>query len=570
MDFKTFLENFDAIAEAPGGIPKLRSLILDLAVRGKLVPQNPQDKSADSLLEEIKFEKAQFIKNNKLGRDKPVEPITLDDLPFEIPKNWIYSRIGELFVLSSGTTPSRTKQEYFINGTESWVKTTDLNNGIVLRCEEKITKQAVSDCNLKYYPSRTICIAMYGGAGTIGKSGILGIKTTINQSVCGIYPSSYVVPEFLHIYVKSIRPTWMKFAAGLRKDPNINAGIIRNMIFPLPPLAEQKRIVAKVDELMGLCDRYEAAKQTRDKLRQKLRESAIASLMNAETDEELDAPWAFVRNNWQNLSQQPEDVGSLRKTILQLAVRGKLVPQNKDDETLDALLTKAEQYQPKYKPTEKDYIADTINEAYSTFYELPLSWQWVRLRELSSSMTNGLYKPARFYSDKGIASIRMFNIQDGQLLLNHLKRVEVTEEEYSTYQLSWGDIIVNRVNSRELVGKAAIVDVVNEPMVYEAMNIRVKLIPGVTFPHYINLVLLNENSRQLFFNVAKQASGQASISQPQVGSLPIPLPPLAEQKRIVTKVDELMKLCDQLEASLRQSQQRAESLAASAISHLTI
>jgi type I restriction enzyme S subunit len=555
MDLKTFLENFDAIAEAPGGIPKLRSLILGLAVRGKLVPQNPEDKPASVLVEKIRFKKEQLIKEKKIRQSDSLPPVELEEMSHELPNGWEWIRFGDATICRDGERiPLSREQRTLRQGEYDYYGA----SGVIDKIDD-------------YLFDEPLLLIGEDGANLVNRSTPIAFiasgKYWVNNHAHVLDSLSVDCLRYFEVFINAI--DLKPYITGTAQ-PKMNQAKMNSIPVPLPPLAEQKRIVEKVDELMALCDRYEVAKQTRDNLRQKLRGSAIASLMNSETDEELDAAWAFVRDNWQNLSKNPGDVGSLRKTILQLAVRGRLVPQNTDDETLDALLTKAKQYQPKYKPTEKDYIADTINEAYFTFYELPLSWQWVRLRELSSSMTNGLYKPARFYSDKGIASIRMFNIQNGHLLLNQLKRVETTEEEYSTYQLSWGDIIVNRVNSRELVGKAAIVDVVNEPMVYEAMNIRVKLIPGVTFPHYINLVLLNENSRQLFFNVAKQASGQASISQPQVGSLPIPLPPLAEQKRIVAKVDELMQLCDQLEASLRQSQQRAESLVASAISHLTI
>ncbi|MEG4084620.1 restriction endonuclease subunit S [Microcoleus sp. POL10_C6] len=565
MDFKTFLENFDAIAEAPGGIPKLRLLILDLAVRGKLVPQNPEDESADSLLEDIKFEKAQFINNNKLGRDKPVESVVLDNFPFEIPKNWIYSQIGELFVLSSGTTPSRTKQEYFINGTESWVKTTDLNNGIVLQCEEKITQQAVTDCNLKYYPPKTICIAMYGGGGTIGKSGILGIKTTINQSVCGIYPSSYVVPEFIHIYVKSIRATWMKFAAGLRKDPNINAGIIRNMIFPLPPLAEQKRIVEKVDELMALCDRYEAAKQTRDNLRQKLRGSAIASIINAETDEELDAAWIFVRDNWHNISQHAEDIDSLRQTLLHLAVRGKLVPQNPYDEPAEKLLkviaTKHASYtkklrQPKGLPSLKDVDKP---------FELPLGWCWCRFTEIGQlDRGKSKHRPRNdsvLYENGSIPLVQTGDVARANGIIQTYTTLYNNQGLAQSRLWSKGTLCITIAAN---IGDSAILG-------FDACfpDSIVGFLPTQPIPdsRYFEFFIRTLKSRLEDF---APSTAQKNINLGILDEVLIPLPPLAEQKRIVAKVDELMKLCDQLEASLRESQQQAESLAASAISHLTI
>jgi type I restriction enzyme S subunit len=271
-------DNFDILYSAPENIGKLRQAILQLAVMGKLVPQDANDEPAAVLLERIKKEKERLVKSKKINKNNSLPPIEINK-SYNIPKGWVYSRMGEIFVISSGTTPSRLKHEYFTNGTENWVKTTDLNNQIVNFCQEKITVQAVIDCNLKYYPIGTICIAMYGGAGTIGKSGILGFETTINQSVCGIYPNQYFLPEFLHLYVKSIRSEWMKFAAGLRKDPNINAKIINEMVLPIPPLNEQKRIVAKVDKLMKLCDELETKLTQTQTEREKIINAAVKQLL---------------------------------------------------------------------------------------------------------------------------------------------------------------------------------------------------------------------------------------------------------------------------------------------------
>ncbi len=258
QSWRRIYDNFDLLYDAPENVGALRQAILQLAVMGKLVEQDERDEPAGVLVERIRAEKERQIKERKNKKINSVNPVQENEIWFKLPEGWVYSRFGELFITSSGTTPNRSKKDYFNNGTEYWVKTTDLNNGLVMSCEEKITLQAVSDCNLKYYPKGTVCVALYGGAGTIGKSGILGIETTINQSVCGIYPNKFVNLEYLHFYIKSIRPKWMIFAAGFRRDPNINVRIIDNMIFPVPPLNEQNRIVSKLKMMMSLCDELEA------------------------------------------------------------------------------------------------------------------------------------------------------------------------------------------------------------------------------------------------------------------------------------------------------------------------
>ncbi len=279
QNWRRICENFDLLYDNPENVEKLKHAILQLAVQGKLVPQNPENKSACVLIEKINDEKKRYAEEHNLREKESLPPVEANEEIFKLPVGWIWSRIGTTFLTSSGTTPKRSNHDYFIDGTENWVKTTDLNNGVVTSCEEKITSDAVKDCSLKYYPIGTVCVAMYGGAGTIGKSGILGMKSTINQSVCGIYPNKYILPEFLHYYVKSIRSEWMKFAAGLRKDPNINGKIIDRMVIPIPPLEEQKRIVEKVEQFMCLCDELEAKLRKEREESEKLMETVVKRLL---------------------------------------------------------------------------------------------------------------------------------------------------------------------------------------------------------------------------------------------------------------------------------------------------
>jgi type I restriction enzyme S subunit len=245
-NWQRLAEHFDTLFTTESSLDALKQTVLQLAVMGKLVPQDPNDEPASELLKKLPRTKTSLLDTEE------------DEQLFKIPFSWQWTRLGIVFSGGSGTTPSRARHDYFHGGTEHWVKTTDLNNDVVTTCEELITPSAVSDCNLKKYPPGTVCVAMYGGGGTIGKTGVLGISSTINQSVFALPPVDQVSSAFTHYYLKSIRGVWMKFAAGLRVAANINGQIIKNMVLPLPPLAEQHRIVAKVDELMALCDRLKA------------------------------------------------------------------------------------------------------------------------------------------------------------------------------------------------------------------------------------------------------------------------------------------------------------------------
>lgn len=243
----------DTLLDRPSAVDALEQTILQLAVRGQLVPQDPTDEPASALLKRIRAEKDRLIAAGKIKRDKPLAPVEEEKQPFELPPGWEWVRLGDVLDGGSGTTPLRARTDFFADGTEMWVKTTDLTNGIVTTCEELITKAAVIENRLKYFPAGTVCVAMYGGAGTIGKSGVLGVSSTINQSVFALPPTEGIDVGFLHTYVITVRSQWMSFAAGLRKDPNINGQIIKKMVMPLPPLPEQARIVARVAQLRRLC-----------------------------------------------------------------------------------------------------------------------------------------------------------------------------------------------------------------------------------------------------------------------------------------------------------------------------
>lgn len=271
-------QHFDLLLDRLEAIDALEQTLLQLAVRGLLVPQDPQDEPASTLLARIRTEKDRLIAEGKIKRDKPLPPITDEEKPFALPVGWEWVRMGEAFDGGSGTTPLRTRTDFFLEGTEMWVKTTDLTNTLVTTCEELITKVAVEENRLRYFPPGTVCVAMYGGAGTIGKSGVLGVSSTINQSVFALPPMEGMNSDFLHTYVITVRPRWMSFAAGLRKDPNINGQIIKKMVMPVPPSAEQTRIVTRVTALRRLCADLRQRLAERQSVQARLAQALVASV----------------------------------------------------------------------------------------------------------------------------------------------------------------------------------------------------------------------------------------------------------------------------------------------------
>jgi type I restriction enzyme S subunit len=562
MDFKTFLENFDAIAEAPGGIPKLRSLILDLAVRGKLVPQNPQEETALELFQKIESSQKQLLKEGKITSHKRLSTFPVGEAPFEVPDAWKWLKLGQVVDLISGK--GFKASEYSKTG----IRLCQIANVTFGVTKWEVINYLPTDYLIKYpelvLQSGDVLIALNRPLlNRRMKVTILNEADTpsiLYQRVGKfIFYGAHIETRYFFYYLHSnlfIDALESKLQGS--DQPFINKSNLIQFAFPLPPLAEQKRIVEKVDELMGLCDRYEAAKQTRDKLRQKLRESAIASLMKAETDEELDAAWAFAHDNWHNLSQKPEDISSLRKTVLELAVRGKLVPQDsKDCEAkyeIEEIVKRTKELESSGQLSKQKKPLPLSNQLP---YSIPQTWSWARFVRVASIESN-LVKPDNFLDSPHIAPNYIEKATGRLLLYQTVAADNVTSPKHLFYP---GQIIYSKI--RPNLNKVTIVD-------FKGLcSADMYPISTGLYPRYLLLFMLS----QPFVNQVTSGDNRLAmpkVNQEQLSQVLVAVPPLAEQKRIVAKVHELMQLCDQLEASLRQSQQQAESLAASAISHLTI
>jgi type I restriction enzyme, S subunit len=263
------------------------------------------------------------------------------------------------------------------------------------------------------------------------------------------FSQELVFPYYLELMINSpfVKTQSQKNTQGVG-NKNLVLRCIKNFTVPLPPLAEQKRIVAKVDRLVSLCDELEERKKQRRSHCINLNNGAVTQLLNVGAIEEFDHHWQRICNNFDLLYNLPENITKLRQAILQLAVRGKLVPQDPEDEPALLLLQKIQFEKEKLLKEGKIGRSKSIScvDFNEIPYGIPSSWQWLKLGNLVKSMTNGIYKPASFYSEGGVACIRMFNIQNGQLDLTELKRVIIDESELENYKLEEGDLVVNRVN----------------------------------------------------------------------------------------------------------------------------
>lgn len=260
---KTKEELVEEIQTQQNLLKKLRQAILQEAIEGKLTKewreQNPNVENASILLEKIKAEKEHLIKEKKIKKQKPLPPISEDEIPFGIPDSWELCRLGDISIVGTGATPLTSNEEYYKNGTINWITSSATGKDFVYEAEKKITQKAIDETNCNVNPVGTLVIAMYGQGKTRGQITELMIGASTNQACATInlYLTDNILIQFVKRYFKKIYLDIRKLAAG-GAQPNLNMTKIKNTIIPLPPLEEQKEIVKKIEALFKICDELEA------------------------------------------------------------------------------------------------------------------------------------------------------------------------------------------------------------------------------------------------------------------------------------------------------------------------
>jgi type I restriction enzyme, S subunit len=549
MDAEQLLEHFDRVAEAPGSIAALRRFILDLAVRGKLVDQDLNDEPASELLKRIQAKKEILVSNGEIKQGKILSEITKGETNFDIPNGWKWVRLGDIIKFSAGRTPSRHDQSYWNTGDYPWISIADMNAGEML----STTKETVSEkakeqiFRTEPVPSGTILMSFKL---TIGKIVRTSIPAYHNEAIISIYPHITEIENYLFLMLP-------QFARGGNKKDAIkgatlNRESISNITIPLPPLNEQYRIIAKVDELMDLCDRLETAQKNRENLRDRLVAASLHQLnQSADSNEEFFDRARFYFDNLAKLSVRSEHIKQLRNTILNLALCGRLTSQDSSDEPASEILKQIQLEKiilekkgkiKKEKPL-KNFIPNDIP------FDLPTSWIWARIQEIFVSVTDGDHLPPP-KSSTGIPLLVIGNVKSKSIEFDGCRHVPEAyyQKLDEVRQPVRGDILYT------LVGSYGIPIIVRDDRLF-----CVQRHIGILRPaQYVNVDFLAYvlESRFVFDQATKCATGiaQKTVTLTGLRSILCPLPPMAEQYRIVTKVGEMMALCDELESQLSNIQ----------------
>ena len=541
MNPAQLLAHFDRISDAPDAISRLRRFILDLAVRGKLVEQDPRDEPASELLKRIQEEKARLVKTGEIKKLETFEPVEVHEIPFTIPSGWEVIRMGWLAQkLGAGSTPLGGKSVYQSEGVPFLRSQNVHDDGLRLDDVALISRSIHERMSGTHIQHGDLLLNITGAS--IGRCALVPItliEGNVSQHVAIIRLFLSDIRQFIHLSLTSpfFQEVIDDVQVGVSRE---GLSMQRLRLFPmlLPPLAEQHRIVAKVDELLALCDRLEAAQTERESRRDQLAAASLQRMNNGVDPDAFREHARFYFNHLPRLTTRTEHIQQLRQTILNLAVRGQLVPQD-----------------PKDKPSPVFAIEKCAEEENRIQLRLPLGWSWARVEDVAEARLGKMLDKAK-NSGKAYRYLRNTNIHWFDVRMDELKDLRIEVNEVEKYVLRNGDVLI--CEGGHGIGRTAVWRGMETNIIFQKALHRVR--PGQAlnseFFAYCVCVYFHAGVLQSYFT----GVGIPHFTGVALSKLVFPLPPIKEQRRIVAKVEELMALCDRLEAQLTTTQTESRRL----------
>jgi type I restriction enzyme, S subunit len=551
-------QHFDVAFAAPDGIKKLRELILTLAMQGKLVPQDPNDEPASELLRSIELEKQRLLKERKIGKFDPSSiESNQEELSSTLPKRWELTILEQLVLkIGSGSTPRGGKDAYTTEGIPFLRSQNIWNHGLRIDGAAFISEETHKKMAATTVRSMDILLNITGAS--IGRCALVSDdfqEANVSQHVTIIRFIEPEIRRFIHFFFLSPYGQSMIWTrqVGMSRE-GLSKKVLEQFPIPLPPLAEQRRIVAKIDQLMERCDELEKLRIDRSQRLLTVHTAALDRLLTAKDSSEFSTAWSFITQHFGELYSVKENVVELRKTILQLAVMGKLVRQDPNDEPASELLRSIElekQRLVKEGKIKKSKPFPEIDRE-EIPYELPKEWVWARLGDISLFSDSGwspqcLSEP-RSGQEWGV--LKVSAVSWGEFRHEENKALPPGIEAKPECEVQVGDFLISRANTEELVARSVLVKESPVRLMMSDKIVRFKLSQKIE-GDFINFANLSRFSREYYAsNASGTSSSMKNISREVMNNLPIPLPPLAEQGRIVEKIDRLMGMCDRLEKSI--------------------
>ncbi|EFQ7755679.1 restriction endonuclease subunit S, partial [Salmonella enterica] len=523
------------------GIKKLRELILELAVRGKLVPQDPNDEPASVLLERIAAEKAELMKQGKIKKQKPLPEISEEEKPFELPVGWEWTRLINLgtWALGSGfpnVVQGNSDKEILM------CKVSDMNlegnEKFIVSTINTISKDLADEYKIKTSEPGTIIFPKIGGAIATNKRRILVQETAIDNNCLGIKPCNAISGEWFYLILSALDMS--KYQSGT-SIPAINQSVIGSIPIALPSLKMQEKILSYVITLMSLCDQLELHSLTSLDAHQQLVETLLTTLTDSQNADQLAENWSRISEHFDTLFTTEASIDALKQTILQLAVMGKLVPQDPNDEPASELLKRIAQEKAqlvKDGKMKKQKPLPPISDEEKPF-ELPDGWEWVKLGNILHDIKYGTSQKCD-YNISGYPVLRIPNIVKGIIDLADIKYGALTDSELKDLTLNKNDLLFIRSNgSTNIVGQSTLVQHDLKDHAYAGYIIRVRLHNEYINARYINMVMKSNLIREQIEGPIRTTTGVKNINSNELMGLLVPLPPKNEQGIIIKKINEI-------------------------------
>jgi len=570
MDAQQFLAEFGHVANAPGGVAKLRELVLHLAVSGRLSSQVLGENASD-LLDEINAARSTLQADGAIRVNRKIQS-GRGLGGWAIPATWIWCRFGELCNFSAGRTPSRKEGKYWNTGDYPWFSIADLKSGeVVTTSSETVSEEARSEI-FKSAPSPAGSLLMSFKL-SIGKVSLLGVAAYHNEAIITIDPYSPVLKEYFFKCLNGFDLTAGNKAAI--KGSTLNQDSISNILVALPPKSEIPRIVAKVDELMSLCDKLEDEQQKRRKLQNSLRQATLQAVAKAQSPHELQASWARLEANFGRLFSAPEDVAAFKGLVLDLAANGRLLPpvhrhSSTGKDVLQAIAEARNQWGETASDQEKKEAQGMQKKLRTQRVSVPADplpehWCWGSLLQVSQAVVDCHNKTAPYVAE-GIHLVRTTDIRNGRMDLTKTKKI--SEETYAYWARRLppraGDVFFTR---EAPMGEAAIVPE-GEKVCLGQRSMLIRLFEK----HFSNRYLLYVIMSPSFQARMIEAAIGMTVKHLRVGGvedLVVPVPPKSEQDQIVESIERLFEICDRYTEYLDKSFRLAGSLATNSVSQLT-
>lgn len=546
MTLETFFEKFDQFADAPGAVAKMRELILQCAVRGRLVRQDPNEEPASQLIRDAVRARKNLV-SAKVVRDAAPDLSFIEQADHALPRGWVQAPLALYVGVIMGQSPPSSAYNESGEGLPFYQGKAQFG-GLYPTATDWCTEPT------KIGEPSDVVISVRA---PVGPTNMLRERSCIGRGLASLRSLGGDQMHLLYTlraFERSIAAMGVgsTFVAISKSD-------LDQFRLPIPPLAEQKRIVAKVDELMALCDQLEAQQREREARYAVLARAALARFADAPTPANLGL-----------LFHRAYDVApaDLRKSILTLAVQGKLVPQDPNAEPVEELLARSLVERRKLKGTDPAAVRPLAHED-ALGYDIPESWRWQRLDDLLTfGPTNG-FSPKAVDYETPVRSLTLSATTSGVFKAHHSKFITTVVPADSDLWLRDGDILVQRGNTIEYVGVAAVYRGEANCFVYPDLMMKLRLSSAVDVG-YVHAAMSQEVARNFLRSRASGTSGSMpKINQTTLKALPIPVPPLAEQRRIVAKVDQLMALVDELEEQLAASRATAANLLDAVVAELT-